>query len=117
MTETMSPALRQATDHALGNQRLLALADLLDRYDGPYNQGGRGGPGPSAPCAAQIWADTYYPGGTLQPLICKHFDLDVITDLNELFGYTGCGNAKSAKQAATYIRGFVARRSPQEQAA
>lgn len=31
-------------------------------------------------------------------------------DWAELFGSYGCGHAKSAQDAATYIRGFVARR-------
>lgn len=32
------------------------------------------------------------------------------TEWEELFGYVGCGNAQTAKQAAAYIRGFVMRR-------
>lgn len=111
MTETMSPVQRRATDRALGNQRLLDLADLLDRYDGLYDQRGSayGGDG-NPPCAAQIWRKSTLGTDLENVSSYTFFDLPIYHELDELFGFTGCGNARSAKQAATYIRGFVARR-------
>jgi hypothetical protein len=118
------------TDISLGNQRLLQLADILDTADERHRE--RGEPGycqyyhvhacgaPS--CAIGEWAAAnpqtwkltgFGPVSRVDGSRINHARSEFAIDIDqydELFGYDGCKRAKSAKDAATYIRAFVARR-------
>ena len=115
----------------LGNERLLKLAAILDVADAEhrkkkeptYDQTEIVHPCGTPACAVGHWAAanpdrwqirnecTYLKGSRLGPIsaVCEEF---VISDdeYRELFGMSGCGEAKTAKQAAKYIRRFVKRR-------
>ena len=40
----------------------------------------------------------------------EHFGLSIFSEYLELFGAHGCGEAKTGKEAAAYIRAFVKRK-------
>lgn len=118
-------------DLTLGNQRLLQLAEILDTADERHIE--RGEPtydqmmfdhhcGTPA-CAAGHWIAAHperwdmstctlisEPFGLISDQLSKEFCVDEF-EYSELFGPDGCNNAKTAKDAADYIRSFVARRS------
>jgi hypothetical protein len=119
-------------DIALGNERLLELAAILDVADAQHRQ--RKEPtydqsvivhdcGTPA-CAAGHWAAsnpdrweirggcTYLKGRSSMgaiPAMSNEFALS-IDEYEELFGSAGCNGARTAKQAAKYIRRFVSQR-------
>jgi hypothetical protein len=120
------------TSVKVGNRRLLVLAAILDTADAEHRR--KGEPtynqcvwshydGISPACAAAHWEAS--PQGkrvsASEGGFMDHFALEIkIPGLvplgghgsleSELFSGTGCGNARTAKQAAKYIRGFVRRR-------
>lgn len=128
------------TTVAVGNRRLLKLAAILDKADAlhkkrmepSYRQLYYSHPCGTPACALGHWAANNprrwemrgrYPGSELVPFLGKghnaiygnesaeiEFSLDSI-DAYDLFGMSGCDSAKTAKQAAAYIRKFVAKRS------
>ncbi len=129
----MSPA-----DLALGNQRLLQLADILDTADQrhlkssepPYCQSRYLHPCGTPACSLGHWAaanpdrweivpapeagdiEIIYkpdPESPLHMAARLEFSLSRMEEVS-LFGLTGCLDATSAKDAAAYIRAFVARR-------
>lgn len=114
----------------LGARRLLRLATILYRADAlhekrsepAYNQAtyvhGCGTPA----CALGHWAkanrdrwffDNFQPFLKKQPDVggdaAKEFSIDE-EESEDLFGVDGCDGAQTAKQAAKYIRSFVARK-------
>lgn len=129
------------TTISVGNRRLLKLADILDKADvehrkarePTYNQRviahDCGTPG----CAAGHWAfanprrwridsNTFM---TVLKAAPDKMGVDAIAEEfaltwhqhDELFAYDGCGGARTAKQAAKYIRAFVKKRSATERGA
>lgn len=121
----MSPA-----DIALGNQRLLQLAEMLDTADErhrandepEYDQSYFHHPCGTPSCAAGHWA--YSNKDRWSFPACRLIDgtgLGIQGDLecefclsseeyDELFECDGCACARTANDAAAYIRAFVARR-------
>lgn len=121
------------TTLAVGNRRLLKLADILDTADAEhrkrkeptYDQGQFTHECDTPACALGHWAAAhprrwrFNTGGTpeLKFAFAKvafdaamdEFCLDR-GEVLDLFNSSGCGNARTAKQAAKYIRNFVARR-------
>lgn len=121
------------TDIALGNERLLKLADILDVADAEHRKAKEptysqrrivhdcGTPA----CAAGHWAyankdrweiRNYCTYLRASPLLGPNVALGVEfsldrAEVHELFGSCGCGDAETAQQAARYIRAFVARRT------
>ena len=106
----------------MNKQRLLELADILDRADAEHEA--RGEPGydqerythncGTPACALGHWmaANPEFmrrnkPGFIIEKAKLE-FDLDY-GGADDLFGPVGCNGAKTAKQAADYIRDFVAR--------
>jgi hypothetical protein len=101
-----------------GNRRLLKLADVLDAVPlGMYDQTNilwrHQQANLAEPCAMCAMSYAYlnqrafpglneFEGDTYFKLADGQWDL--------LFGVVGCGNARTAKQAAKYIRKFVAKR-------
>lgn len=123
------------TTRAIGNARLLRLANILDTADQAHAE--KGEPTYYQPkfahecgtpaCALGHWAfnnrKRWTWKNTDSGVICRRknspgtglfesaeFDLNVY-QANELFGNSGCGEAKHAQDAATYIREFVKNRS------
>ena len=115
------------TTVALGNKRLLHLADLLDVADAAHRKAGEptydqstithgcGTPG----CAWGHWIESPARRARIvrelssipQSILCAEPEFALNAgDVTELFAVNGCGMARSAKQAAKYIRRFVARR-------
>lgn len=117
-------------DFELGNQRLLQLAEILDTADDLHRQ--RGEPTydqfyfehdcgtPS--CAAGHWAAANPDRWSLPTMklidsstddiskdLCEEFCLSP-EEFDELLEFDGCNGAESSKEAADYIRAFVARR-------
>jgi hypothetical protein len=111
------------TSIKIGNRRLLKLASILDTADAEHRK--RGEPtyeqgcfrhecGTPA-CALGHWIahdDGWLDQGSSADFL-KAKDVFVLGagDSQVLFGTDGCGGARTAKQAAKYIRAFVARRS------
>lgn len=118
----------------VGNRRLLKLANILDAAHqqqiasgGPtYDQTDMVHPCGSPCCALGHWAHAnpklwkfdarngcfkHLPEGMygLEPA-AKDFHLEQ-HEVYELFGGSGCGSARTATDAATYIRRFVNQRS------
>lgn len=115
-----------------GNRRLLKLARILDKADALHKE--RGEPAfdlgvETHPCGTPACAWGHYafsskalalrftgPCSFDGKVSCNYndaqpeFALADREELNELFGFTGCGDAKTAKAAAKYIRSFVKRR-------
>lgn len=114
----------------INEQWLLELADILEvadeahaeksepAYDQTFYAHSCGAPG----CALSHWAvahpDRWY--ASRYPVNRYHNSGSALTDsqeefslsfaqARELFDYAGCGGAKTAKQAAAYIRSFVER--------
>lgn len=124
------------TSLAIGNRRLLKLANILDTADAAHRK--RKEPTYSQyefthdcgtpACALGHWAAAnprrWYFEGSLYPQLrnagspytsplddaCDEFSIDS-DETQELFDVGGCGNARTAKQAAKYIRAFVKRRA------
>lgn len=118
-------------DIAVGNERLLQLAAILDvadaqhrqRKEPTYDQSVIAHDCGTPACAAGHWAAanpdrwsikddcTYLKGSRLGPIaaLCEEFALSH-EEYGELFGTSGCGEANTAKRAANYIRRFVKRR-------
>jgi hypothetical protein len=128
------------TTLAVGNRRLLKLAAILDaadkrhreRQEPTYNQAAFVHPCGTPACAIGHWAaanprrwriSSIGPIGLVEPRnsrplgvfqeAVKEFALDAHDyGWDELFSKDGCGSAKNGKQAAKYIRQYVARRTP-----
>lgn len=120
------------TTLAVGNRRLLKLADILDEADADhrakkeptYNQGRFVHPCGAPACALGHWA-AHQPsrwrlgmqcvdpcsGAQIREQAAVDFALGMY-DYDLLFAAGGCGEAKTGKQAARFIRKFVARRTP-----
>jgi hypothetical protein len=122
------------TTFAEGQARLLELADILDRADEEHRA--KGEPGYSQrrflhhcgtpSCALGHWAAAHperwtmmtgipgrwMPFNQIDPALTAGMHEFCITggEWEELFEGIGCGGAKTAKQAAAYIREFVKRR-------
>lgn len=111
---------------ALGNKRLLMLADRLNIVDAIHRKKGEPTYDQSSlvhACGSPACAAGHYlnmPHVKRRDLVWtvpsfeREFCLDtrtppygVSTDFGKLFGQTGCDGAKTAKQAAKYIRQFV----------
>lgn len=107
------------TSVKVGNRRLLKLAEILDTADAKHKKKGEptynqfdylhdcGTPA----CAGGHWdwsAQGRRTGGQFQDWMTT-FALSNV-ESEQIFGRCGCGNARTAKQAAQYIRRFVARR-------
>jgi hypothetical protein len=116
------------TSLALGNRRLLKLADILhvadekhkEKGERTYDQGSFLHNCGTPACALGHWAaanprrwllihripclilDGEYPRRDAMKEFCINDD-----EYDQLFFGSGCGNAKTAKQAARYIRKFV----------
>lgn len=129
----------------IGKKRLLKLAEILDTADAEhrkkgeptYNQDQLIHPCGTPACALGHWAEysrrlkivpancgsryvvEFKDSATFRPTIDQiaydEFGLSA-THADELFGFVGCGGAKTAKQAARYIRSFVKRIEKQEKA-
>lgn len=119
------------TSLALGNARLLELAQILDTADERHRE--RGEPTydqqafthqcGSPACSLGEWAAANPESWRFSegvPVGIEHGSrwiqcyIDFAIDENhyaELFGPFGCRNAQTSKDAAAYIRSFVARRS------
>ncbi len=116
------------TDIKLGNERLLQLAEILDTADErhiranepTYDQDIFAHDCGTPACAAGHWMAAHpyswdlaeaatIDGRSAYWGLRLEFALDEL-DYNELFSSVGCGQAKTAKDAAAYIRAFVARR-------
>lgn len=121
-----------STSIALGNQRLLQLAEILDTADERHRQRGEPTyhqtcyvhPCGTPSCAMGEWAaanpDRWILDVHKHRLLsrlssdyllaqCDEFGLSE-AERAQLFGLDGCNNARTAKDAAAYIRWFVARR-------
>lgn len=118
-------------DITLGNQRLLQLADILDTADERHIQNQEPGYAQwifvhacgTPACALGHWAVanpdrwTIVQGSpqnrnnriTFYQAVDDEFGLTE-NDYDDLFAVDGCGGARTSKQAANYIRAFVARR-------
>ena len=85
----------------IGDTRLMALADVLDRTD-HYNQ-----------LDGNLCAYGHY-RRYISDFISLQNELHLTNnELVEIFASNGCGDARrDGKKAARYIREFVARRSP-----
>ena len=115
-----------------GNRRLLKLADILDKADALHEKNNEptyyqakfrhscGTPacavGHAVEHAPFKKAGLRMKHNAIQPdVVCRFFALDnyfhVAKDWDELFTGRGCGEARTAKQAAKYIRAFVKRRA------
>lgn len=125
---------------ARGMSRLMELADILDEADEQhwargeplYDQGSWLHPCGTPACALGHWAaantDRWTTHILWKPLLtsvaagvwhssidCAQVDFCLDYDeASELFGGIGCGHAKTGKQAAAYIRAFVARKCAEE---
>jgi hypothetical protein len=109
-----------------GNRRLLKLADILDVADALHRKRGEPGydqerythPCGSPACAlGHAYTDAAFrragmrdPRRTTPETDAEFFRVNVIDNFL-LFGDDGCNNARTAKQAARYIRAFVERRA------
>lgn len=127
------------TTVAVGNRRLLKLADILDRADAlhrkqhepTYNQSRFFHSCGTPACAMGHWAthnprrwgvDTEQYRDSYEHLPRFRSGGSVITggmadfalwcgEYDDIFGDQGCDNARTGKQAAKFIRQFVAQRS------
>lgn len=97
--------------------KLAELAMILDEADAAHAAAGTPGYLQTAvvhDCGAPACAYGYWKNVHPEALDFwsseEEFDITLNED-NELFGPRGCGRAQSAKQAADYIRGFIAARS------
>lgn len=111
------------TTLAVGNRRLLKLADILDTADEEhirkgeptYSQHAFTHPCGSPACALGHWSAAKHVARKRRnlPLMVvdavDEFALD-FDDACEIFGPLGCDYAQTAKDAAKYIRAFVKRR-------
>lgn len=123
------------TTVAVGNRRLLKLAKILDSADALHKKRGEPGynqdlidhPCGTPSCAWGHWAqdqrinakrkmEKWYDDNraaedefAMSPPDAE-WDEDS-AEVEEIFGGKGCGEAKTAKAAAKYIRAFVKRRS------
>lgn len=123
------------TTRAVGNRRLLKLADILDKADAAhrklkqptYAQSLFVHPCGTPACAIGHWAahnrrrgwrvdvnnsvGSVYKNGNYNTIMAgiEEFDLGVAEYLR-IFGSDGCGHARTGKEAAKFIRRFVAER-------
>lgn len=119
----------------LGNRRLLRLARILDTADAEHSVAGEPGYAQSItvhPCGTPACAAGHYAahtparwsimkrkGSIVRKGSSSYKWLEDLGDefaLNEfdaikVFGYHGCGGAVTAKDAAQYVRNFVASRT------
>jgi hypothetical protein len=105
-----------------GAKRLIKLAGILGRADALHKK--RGEPGYAQERASHTCGTPACAGGhwnasiNLSPDSIRKgsfyhdetFGLSSEREWFELFGSTGCGDARTAREAASYIRGFVARK-------
>lgn len=96
------------TTIAVGNRRLLKLADKLEKVK-EYSQSGLG----AAPCA--VMYHNRWEGRRVEQGSSEYFALKDIDEWGVLFNTDGCKSprgvpAKTGKQAAAAIRRFVAKR-------
>jgi hypothetical protein len=112
------------TNRQIGNDRLLALAVLLDTADEvhiakdepTYCQSYTFHMCGTPACAGGHWnvaQDVRNIEGALSFLRNETFDLSE-AEWMSIFGEKGCGNAQTSKEAAEFIRDFVARRINEE---
>lgn len=123
------------TTRAVGNRRLLKLADILDKVDATsrklkkpgYKQTRFVHPCGTPACAIGHWAahnrrrgwsvevnnavGSITKNGSYNTITAgrEEFDLD-IAEYWRLFAGHGCGQARTGKEAAKFIRRFVAKR-------
>ena len=111
------------TSLAVGNRRLLKLADVLDTADAEHKRKGEptysqiyfnhscGTPACALGHACAIPAIRR--AGMSERDYLRSVEVFCLSNgqWHELFDSFGCGEAKTAKQAARYIRAFVRRRS------
>ena len=120
MTQRGETVIGNSSKIAAGQANLLRLADILEDADERHRAAGRptyrqaahvhdcGTPA----CALSHWyahLGRSWLDGDLEEIEAD-FALDA-AEAAELFSGSGCGNAKTAKQAAAYLREFVARQS------
>lgn len=126
------------TKLTLGLRRLLKLADILDTADAEhrkrgeptYDQGVFASSCGTPACALGHWAaahrrrwyfeDRWGISALIRPVLIRTEETGIaaaesefqvsVREVLELFDTDGCGNARTAKQAARYIRRFVARK-------
>lgn len=98
---------------ALYKRRLLRAAEIVEKA-GNYDQGLF-----YHECGAPACVLGHYQHATnkLTRWQVRYFDSDIAdhfgissSEMHELFAHLGCGNAKTGKQAAEYIRKFVERK-------
>jgi hypothetical protein len=105
-----------------GAKRLIKLAGILGKADAlhkkrgepSYDQRHAGHACGTPACAGGHWNVSIglppYAMGKGSFYINETFGLSSDREWGELFGADGCGDAKTAREAASYIRGFVARK-------
>lgn len=111
--------MNEPTARELGNRRLLELATYLDTADANHIAAGE----PTYmqrewkhPCGTPACAEGHAFALFKDAPELKQHDMDLFLCVGswewlELFGIEGCDNAKSAAEAAAYIRAFVSARS------
>ena len=122
-----NPGLR--SEEHMNAEKLLKLADILDAAHEAHQR--KGGPGynqarythecGTPACALGHWAAAHperfaailRESPHISPLYLAELEFDLTHEqASELFDADGCGEATTHKQAAEYIRDFVARNTP-----